>query len=208
MRYAETKSFGILMLTWFLIGLTTLGVQIVYHFMEFMALSATNMYYLVASDDPASIRLIFGAGADLTQVFHSAMVIWAGFSAIILLGVYMVLRRCKRYQRVVLAVFIPVATFGCVFLPFELADLIKGGFMSEYAEAKDLLKPEVNESGYVPKYKEFTIGLHYELIGDILGFLLVVILLIAKTAFIAAHALFFALAIPVLRERAGLHPKV
>lgn len=208
MRYAETKSFEKLMLTWFLVGLTTLGVQALSHGMDFALLSATNLLYLSASDDPGAIRLLFRTGEEATRSFHSAMVIWTGFFAVIFLCVYLKLKQCRRYQRAALIAFIPIATFGCVYLPFEMADLIKSGFMSDYTEAKNLLKPEVNESGFVAKGKEFAEGFFFESGRDIIGYVIMAIIFIAKLSFMAAHAVFFALAIPVLRERLGLLPKV
>lgn len=195
------------MLTWFLVGLTTLGAQALYHGMDFALLSATNLFYLSTSDDPGAVRLLFRTGEEATRSFHSAMVTWTGFFAVIFLCVYLRLKKCRRYQRTALIAFIPMATFGCVFLPFELADLIKGGFMSNYTEAMNLLKPEVSESGFVAKCKEIVEGFYSQSIKSIMGYLLVAMMFIAKLSFVAAHVVFFALAIPVLRERLGLLPK-
>lgn len=199
------------MMTWFLIGLAVLGEKVFFNSTDLDHLASASRIYLLTSEDPSLVRQLLMVGVEVKRAYHILLITCASFTGIILAFAYWKLRQSLRLQRPALAAFALLATIGCAYLPFEMADLMKGGLMPEYAEAIKMTKEEsaLDEPGK----DDLTAGgewTKYSIIVKIahaaFGILLLTILA-SGVLFLVANLLFFALSITVLRERLGLLPK-
>lgn len=211
MKFLENEIFRCLMMTWLWIGLAVLGEKVLFNSADLGHVASASRIYLLTSEDPSLVRQLLMVGVEVKRAYHILLITCVFFTGIILAFAYWKLRQSLRLQRPALAAFALLATIGCAYLPFGMADLMKGGLMSEYAEAikmtreesatDELDKHDLTASGEWTKY-----SIIVKIAHAAFGILLLTILA-SGVLFLAANIIFFALSIPRLREKAGLPPK-